>query len=95
MIDLQPNDLQSVLSHDYLYKRAVKVLLEQWDTEGNQLFSDQIKAGDIIFARKLQQAGLIQGSKDFSDYQSVQEFVVQHDQWLSGVAKTELISKFE
>ncbi|WP_137596665.1 hypothetical protein [Paucilactobacillus kaifaensis] len=92
---LRPADLQSVLSRDKTYRRAVDLLLETWDPTGNHLFSDLVKSSDVLFARKLQVTGLIPGKFKLDDYQQVQQFIAAHDKWLTAAAKTELMQTFE
>lgn len=88
---LRPADLQSVLSHDKMYRRAVNLLLEQWDPAENHLFSDLVKSNDVVFAQKLQRSGLVPGKFKLDDYQQVQQFISAHDQWLTAAAKKELM----
>lgn len=92
---LVPADLQSVLSHDESYRRAVNLLTENWDPEQNHLFSDLVKSSDVIFAQKLQTTNLIKGKFSLSDYQQVQYFISNHEQWLTQSAKNELLKSFE
>lgn len=91
---LNPNDMQSVLSHDARYRRAIKLLFEKWSTDENHLFSDLIKTSDIVFARKLQQSELAHGRYALDDYQQVQEFIKLHEEWLTPAAKKELLDRF-
>lgn len=92
---LTPADMQSVLVHDVSYTRAVRLLSENWDTEDNHLFSDRIKTADVIWARKLQRAGLIHGKHDLSTYEGAQKFIIAHDDWLMPAAKNELLKDFD
>ncbi|BAP84727.1 hypothetical protein LOOC260_101490 [Paucilactobacillus hokkaidonensis JCM 18461] len=91
---LKPADLQSVLSHDKTYRRAVNLLLEKWDPAENHLFSDLVKSSDVLFAKKLQVAGLVPGKFQLDNYQQVQQFISAHDQWLTAAAKKELMQSF-
>lgn len=92
---LRPADLQSVLSHDKIYRRAVNLLLENWNPAENHLFSDLVKSSDVVFAKKLQVSGLVPGKFQLDDYQQVQQFIGAHDQWLTAAAKKEFMQPFE
>lgn len=92
---LTPSDMQSVLVHDKRYQRAIKLLLEDWQTDENHLFSDLIKDSDVIFARRLQASNLVTGHYQLNEYANVQKFINHHDQWLTASAKQELLRPFD
>lgn len=91
---LVPSDMQSVLVRDVSYQRAIRLLAENWDMEDTHLFSDYIKTSDVVWARKLQQTGLVSGKRDLSNYEEVQKFIIAHNDWLTSAAKQELLSIF-
>lgn len=91
---LNPQAMQKVLTHSKEYQRAVGLLNKQWDPDEQALFRNVLQAADVQFARQLQIAGLIKGRVNLSDYQAVNQLLMQHDDWFSPSAHQTLLAPF-
>jgi len=72
---LNPTDMQSLLTHDWRYQRALAVLKGQWLPiigEETQPFRRMIQPEDLQFAIALQATGTVTGRFKFDNYAGVQ-----------------------
>jgi hypothetical protein len=87
--------MQRVLTHSDEYRRAVGLLNENWDPDDQPIYRNVLEAADVHFARQLQLAGLLAGTTDLSNYQSVNQLIMRHDQWFSPGARQALLAPFQ
>ncbi|QZN92943.1 hypothetical protein KZE55_09380 [Limosilactobacillus panis] len=91
---LKPALMVAVLTHDQDYQRAVGLLNEDWNPDDQPIYRDVFEARDVIFARQLQQSGLVPGKVDLGDYQSANHLLVRHPQWFSAGSRQALLAPF-
>ena len=92
---LKPAVMQTVLTHDRRYIRAVGLLNGNWDPDDQPIYRDLLAASDVVLARQLQQATLIHGRVNLTDYQSVSQLLNRHPQWFSAGAQQALLKPFQ
>lgn len=91
---LNPQAMQKVLTHSKEYQRAVGLLNKRWDPDEQPIFRNVLQAADVQFARQLQIAGLVKGRVDLSNYQAVNQLLMQHDDWFAASARKTLLAPF-
>lgn len=92
---LKPTVMKAALTHDQAYVRAVGLLNENWDPDGQPIYRNVFEAGDVGVARQLQQSGLITGKVNLADYQAVSQLLVRHPQWFSAGSRQALLKPFQ
>lgn len=91
---LNPQAMHKVLTHSKEYQRAVGLLNLCWDPDEQPVFRNVLQSADVQFARQLQIAGLIKGKVDLSNYQAVNQLLMQHDLWFAESARQTLLAPF-
>lgn len=90
---LKPAEMQSLLTHDWRYQRAVAVLKGQWlpiIAEEERPFRQAIQPEDLQFAQALLMSGTLTSQFEFDSYAGVQkirryfgnQLSASADQWL-------------
>lgn len=91
---LPPNQLSHVLRHDQIFTQAIALLKDDWEPDANQMFHQPMTPNVIELARALQQANLVPGRWQLSDYRQVSELIAQHGNWFSPAARQALLALF-
>ncbi|WP_203641288.1 hypothetical protein [Levilactobacillus andaensis] len=84
MSDLMASELRDLLQQTAAYRNARAILNGEWAAraEENPLFQAPMTIADLKFARDLQAAGVQQGP-DFTDYATVQRWIVANRESLT------------
>jgi len=94
---LKPADMQSLLTHDHRYRRAIAVLKGQWlpiIAEEDQPFRQQIAVADLQFAQALLASGSATSAFDFTSYAGVQQLRQHFGSQLNAAAQQWLIQPY-
>jgi len=94
---LKPADMQSLLTHDQRYHRALAVLKGQWlpiIAEEDRPFRQQIAVADLQFAKALLASGSAKSTFDFTSYAGVQQLRQHFGNQLNAAAQQWLIKPY-
>jgi len=94
---LKPADMQSLLTHDQRYHRALAVLKGQWlpiIAEEDRPFRQQIAVADLQFAKALLASGSAKSAFDFTSYAGVQQLRQHFGNQLNAAAQQWLIKPY-
>ena len=67
MVKLTAPQLREILTNGQQYRRAVRLLTEQWEVRSNQFKYERVEPQDVSWARLLQDQQLISGNYDLND----------------------------
>ncbi|MFB9769014.1 hypothetical protein [Lactiplantibacillus modestisalitolerans] len=87
---LKPTDMQSLLTHDRRYRRALALLNGTWQAvlaEEPQRYRQQILIDDVRFAVALMRSGAVKSTCDFDSYAGVQHLIRRWGSLLSTEAR--------
>ncbi|MFC6181720.1 hypothetical protein [Lactiplantibacillus daowaiensis] len=96
-IPLKPTDMQSLLTHDHRYQRAVAVLHDDWLTimaDETRADRQRIQPDDLYFAQALLASGAVTSQADFTSYAGVQALRQRLGNQLSPAAQQALIKPY-
>ena len=94
---LNPDDMQSLLTHDRRYQRAAAILANQWQrilADEDLAYRQQITVADLRFAKALLASGTLTSQFDFDHYAGVQQFRQHYGSQLTSAAQSWLVQKY-
>ncbi|RRK10257.1 hypothetical protein D1831_08460 [Lactiplantibacillus garii] len=94
---LDPENMQSLLTHDRRYQRAAAVLNGQWQVvmaEETLPYRQRITRDDLQFARALLASGSLTSRFSFDSYAGVQAIRQHYGNLLSPAAQTWLVHDY-
>lgn len=94
---LDPQNMQSLLTHDHRYQRALAVLTDNWQAamaEESLPYRQQIDVDDLKFARALVMSATVTSEFDFESYAGVQQMRQHFGNQLNLTAQQWLVRKY-
>ncbi|MBO9165110.1 hypothetical protein C6Y11_00155 [Lactiplantibacillus pentosus] len=94
---LNPDDMQSLLTHDRRYQRAAAILHDQWQrvsAEEDLAYRQQITVDDLRFAKALLASETLTSPFDFDHYAGAQQLRQHYGSQLTSAAQNWLVQKY-
>ncbi|MCG0730396.1 hypothetical protein IMAU60170_02654 [Lactiplantibacillus plantarum] len=94
---LNPDDMQSLLTHDRRYQRASAILTDQWQriiADEDLAYRQQITIDDLQFAKVLLASETLTSQFEFDHYAGVQRLRQHYGSQLTSSAQHWLVQKY-
>ncbi|WP_220729583.1 hypothetical protein [Apilactobacillus zhangqiuensis] len=94
---LKPDVLRMAINNNVNIKRAKALLSNSWDEiYEDSPFVAKMSVNDVNLAKELAENQIFKNVKiNFSDYQSVHNFVINNEKYMDQLAKSALLTDFQ